>query len=56
MFESDVKHMSGQHKQSDNDVSYSKVHQKIIHGSLHLFDAVDNQAHKGVTHHVNHNQ
>ena len=51
-----MKHVSWQHKYTNHNISYSKVHQKIVHWLPHLFSAINNQANQHIAGDVNQNQ
>ena len=48
--------MSRQHKYTNHNVCYSKIHQQIVHWFSHLFVAIYSQANQHISGHVNHYQ
>ena len=56
MFKCMMKHMSRQHKYANQNVSYSEVHQEIVHWPSHLLPAINYQANQHIPGHVNQNQ
>ena len=51
-----IKHVSRQHKYTNQNVSYSEVHQEIVHWPPHLLSAINYQANQHIPGHVNQNQ